>query len=676
MKNTFTPIGEGKFKIEAPEFHLPYFFYEKTKKITKREATKEFPVGSTRQCYYDLQTNKYSFSPIIHPDAFQLTQYRNSTSVVVVEYVEHMDCLAIIVGDLRSTIAEPKYDDAPRFVQTSCYYITRNKEKYLSDFRYSGCWKNVDGSYHFVREANGDPSVVTKLTGHFSVSWLGKSTVCCTKNIEDICEKFFGFTVAPGKGNKLIKLDNIWSLVEFISHKTRVKKRGPKQLKIDELTKIELPDVDAGNSSNTVGFIHRANDEYCVVRLFSFGIETCRFYVSKKNVFACNRTDDGEWTYRPFTASGKGFDWNFCVEDIDADAVKGTQLEYLAEMLDEMIADNRGVAIWGLLTIPCLERLAKADERLKKVVFKALNSYHPYSSLTSILGDLNQSEKKLFKILGINKYQFELFAEKDFEGLPKLKQEFANTTLDLASFDNETTDLIVSTCDFYHEHNKGWGAQYCHRIEHMLATVAANYGLATMRAIKPLLFEMVGKTRSTMVRGYTSVTCLANLYGDYIDMAVQLHCSFPANIEVDRVAEAHDVAMEAYNAQKIAIEVEKWNALKPTWRKWTFDDKNEDYVVILPEKPQDLAVEGITLHHCVKSYIGKVSNGTTNIVFIRKREEIDEPFFTVEISNEGGVEQIHGFGNRNLGTEPELVPFVNKWIKAKKLKSCNFNKVR
>ena len=134
--------------------------------------------------------------------------------------------------------------------------------------------------------------------------------------------------------------------------------------------------------------------------------------------------------------------------------------------------------------------------------------------------------------------------------------------------------------------------------------------------------------------------------------------------------------MEAYNAQKIAIEVEKWNALKPTWRKWTFDDKNEDYVVILPEKPQDLAVEGITLHHCVKSYIGKVSNGTTNIVFIRKREEIDEPFFTVEISNEGGVEQIHGFGNRNLGTEPELVPFVNKWIKAKKLKSCNFNKVR
>jgi hypothetical protein len=92
--------------------------------------------------------------------------------------------------------------------------------------------------------------------------------------------------------------------------------------------------------------------------------------------------------------------------------------------------------------------------------------------------------------------------------------------------------------------------------------------------------------------------------------------------------------------------------------------------------PTDLATEGNMLHHCVKSYVDRVANKTTNIMFIRKRDEKDIPFFTVEVGNSGTIEQVHGFANRNADTEPGMTNFVKKWAKAKKLKAQNFNKVR
>jgi hypothetical protein len=63
-------------------------------------------------------------------------------------------------------------------------------------------------------------------------------------------------------------------------------------------------------------------------------------------------------------------------------------------------------------------------------------------------------------------------------------------------------------------------------------------------------------------------------------------------------------------------------------------------------------------------------------MFIRKNDELDKPFFTVEITNDNSIQQVHGFGNRNADTENGLVEFVKKWAKERKLKLTNFNKIR
>jgi hypothetical protein len=128
------------------------------------------------------------------------------------------------------------------------------------------------------------------------------------------------------------------------------------------------------------------------------------------------------------------------------------------------------------------------------------------------------------------------------------------------------------------------------------------------------------------------------------------------------------------NIRNNEVKIEQWNERASFWKKWEFEDG--DYIVVAPTNPSELGVEGINLHHCVKSYVDRVANGVTNIMFIRKREEPDIPFFTVEVSNDNSIEQIHGFANRNMDTEPDMIPFVTKWASQKKLKLHTVNKVR
>jgi hypothetical protein len=49
-------------------------------------------------------------------------------------------------------------------------------------------------------------------------------------------------------------------------------------------------------------------------------------------------------------------------------------------------------------------------------------------------------------------------------------------------------------------------------------------------------------------------------------------------------------------------------------------------------------------------------------------------FLTVEITNDGSIQQVHGFANRNASTEPGLTKFVKKWAKKENLNSLILTK--
>jgi hypothetical protein len=168
-------------------------------------------------------------------------------------------------------------------------------------------------------------------------------------------------------------------------------------------------------------------------------------------------------------------------------------------------------------------------------------------------------------------------------------------------------------------------------------------------------------------------------YTDYISMVSQMDDFKNFKItfkDEEEICAMHDAANVIYNLKRNEYRAKAFKEQLKKVEKLEYENKDDDFCVVIPTEPGDLANEGLELHHCVKSYIEKVADGNTNIVFIRKKDEKEKPFFTVEVSNDKTIEQVHGFGNRNADTESGLTEFVNRWARNKHLRLQNINKVR
>ena len=80
----------------------------------------------------------------------------------------------------------------------------------------------------------------------------------------------------------------------------------------------------------------------------------------------------------------------------------------------------------------------------------------------------------------------------------------------------------------------------------------------------------------------------------------------------------------------------------------------------LPFSLSELREEGEVLHHCVGTYIDKVARGETIILFIRKVNEPNKPYYTMEFKNKQIV-QCRGF--RNCSMTEEVKTFADLFEK-------------
>ena len=169
------------------------------------------------------------------------------------------------------------------------------------------------------------------------------------------------------------------------------------------------------------------------------------------------------------------------------------------------------------------------------------------------------------------------------------------------------------------------------------------------------------------------------MYTDYYRMVMQMGIKNRVKMYLDsydEVVEHHNLVMSAYNAQKDHYYRGSFDHRMNILKKMEYSAEDSAFMVVVPKAPEDLAVEGLELRHCVKSYIERVCQGHTNILFIRKKDEVDKPFFTVELTNDNIIAQVHGFANRNASTEPGMVEFVHRWARNKRLRIGAFDNIR
>lgn len=137
---------------------------------------------------------------------------------------------------------------------------------------------------------------------------------------------------------------------------------------------------------------------------------------------------------------------------------------------------------------------------------------------------------------------------------------------------------------------------------------------------------------------------------DLTDRAVMM----PQNLE-----HAHNAAVEivesideknGYRFPQIAEQEEPYNRL--------YAIANRTLFIRAPHDHQEIIDEGKGLQHCVATYAKRIAAGETVILFVRRRKEPDEPYYTLNIDPEDG-HMIQCRGLRNCGMTDDVKNIVN-----------------
>lgn len=521
-------------------------------------------------------------------------------------------------------------------------------------------------------------------------------------SILDVIKDFIGVGIM--EGNRTTQFQFRYEIYNWLLYKEPEKKVTPRQKLIDTLISYPLTEYEITSDEKlaTVDAITYENQSYAVLRTYASKQECARLYISHKQIIGCKKSHTGGYT--PFNQWKKSpVHWNFSFFELNLNNFKGTLLEYYCSIADKMPSEALSIVLWLLLSFPILEQMAKHSEdgltALKNLALILKTEQHnPFGKILSFWGVVDLNKKKLHQKFGVSSSLFdeglknfalylEAYREKNSLATPCLISpsllKFMIGQNDLSSIDENTINAVKKVLIDTLETAKGMHKTNCMHMN-MFALIRSTWGIQAALNSDAFINELVRADIQEERQWIQDINFnrryIEHIFRDYCHMVeqtgMQSRCR-PKFKNMDDLFVAHDMLTELVNHRRLVINQQKWQARQPFWKKWIYNgDEEDNYMIIAPESPEDLAHEGLTLCHCVKSYIAKVSAGLTNILFARRKTAPEEPFFTIEISNDGSVEQIHGFSNRNLETEPELIPFVKKWIKAKKINAHNYNKVR
>lgn len=170
------------------------------------------------------------------------------------------------------------------------------------------------------------------------------------------------------------------------------------------------------------------------------------------------------------------------------------------------------------------------------------------------------------------------------------------------------------------------------------------------KGVKPITFQnYLMKQKRTI-----------GFYQDYIDMLNEIGIPITPMKRLPKdLKMAHDKAVDTLNAMKREIVRKEFakRANEESFLEMTI----KEVQFILPREANDLIEEGKSLKHCVggSSYINQHADGRTTIVFARKADEPDKPYYTLEYRDSRLI-QVSGWDNKK--PDEQLRKVVNQWL--------------
>ncbi len=162
---------------------------------------------------------------------------------------------------------------------------------------------------------------------------------------------------------------------------------------------------------------------------------------------------------------------------------------------------------------------------------------------------------------------------------------------------------------------------------------------------------------------YKDLDSAIRTYRDYLYECEQLQLPLTdiAILFPPHLMGAHERTMAQVSFQNNKADQEKFQKQIEILEKYIWE--KDGLLIRPPQKQEEIANEGVVLHHCVGGYLKRIANGETAILFLRHASEPDKPFYTLELNPKTlSVIQCRTDKNISYEREAEIKEFVDTWL--------------
>ena len=168
-----------------------------------------------------------------------------------------------------------------------------------------------------------------------------------------------------------------------------------------------------------------------------------------------------------------------------------------------------------------------------------------------------------------------------------------------------------------------------------------------------------------------SLDSILRTWKDYLSMAKKANMDVNDAIvyRVSRLNQRHQEMVQIIEEMNAAMKAKEILATYEgidkvlSEEKEKYDYQEGEYAIIAPEKVEDILHEGNPLHHCVdkgEHYFERIAKRESFILFLRKAENIETPYYTLEVEPGGTIRQKRTKYNRQLDDIDQAEAFLRR----------------
>ena len=534
-----------------------------------------------------------------------------------------------------------------------------------------------------VIDANGQTQTSNFRLYQYHTAWAPRELVhmlirlTTIKGFVEEFKKFIGedfFTIGDGS---TIAINSTWHLQKWYETSQRARGKGKQGKLTDELTAIELSDVSGlaaryapitlnARYGKTIltDFVYyeKVNDDWDVLRKFyrkadNTLVEIQRVYLCKNGNVRVASREKGAWVPSKYRCSNTYYSSRYYLANKDEAIAACDRIKYAISQFGEIGVAQLVDFLVASLRFPEIEQIAKLGY-LNEMLY-IVSSATIKADLRDMFGGYyNEKEKNILRKVGMTKHQFDAYMSSGNSNkkraLTQMRQIFGDN---LSYLDNESFDKYFdSQCNV------------CRYFWRPIVVYADSCHFDPVRFFKNITRlaekrEDVFRIANDTAHSYISLNRGTHPDVDwYFEDVSDLTRTHDALMELQRTQAAERRARwDMSEAERIKKDEER--RIKVDKERKTYEYEDDLYIIRLPKDSAEIIKEGNVQHICIGGYTSRHANGDTNLFFLRKKDNADAPFYAIEMGNSKRIIQIHGFGNKWLGNDPDAIPTVVRWLR-------------